>query len=120
MSHWMRSLADHFAATRRRFPEDDLMIVFDIDGTILDMRHMVHHVLLGYDRAHGSEYFYGLCVEDVDVHENQLEPLLLRRGLTEEIRRDVLRWYLEQRWTSSAILASHRPFQGVMDIIRWF
>ncbi len=120
MSNWMRTLADHYAAARRRFPADDLMVVFDIDGTILDMRHMVRHVLLGYDRAHGSEHFYGLCIEDVDVHENQLEPLLLRLGLADEVRRDVLRWYLEQRWTSAAILASHRPFQGVMDIIRWF
>jgi hypothetical protein len=120
MSDWMRTLAEHYAAARRRFPDDDLMVVFDIDGTILDMRQMVRHVLLGYDKRNGTEYFYGLCVEDVDVHENRLEPLLVRLGLADGVRRDVLRWYLEQRWTSAAILASHRPFQGVMDIIRWF
>lgn len=120
MNDWMRDLAEHYAAARSRHPWDDLMIVFDIDGTILDMRHMVWHVLLEYDRAHRSEFFYGLCVEDVDVHENQLEPMLLRLGLQEDVRRDVLHWYLERRWTSAAILASHRPYQGVMDIIRWF
>ena len=116
----MRELAEHYAAARRRHPWDDLMVVFDIDGTILDMRHMVWHVLLEYDRVHRTEFFYGLCVEDVDVHENQLEPLLLRLGLPADARQDVLRWYLERRWTSAAILASHRPYQGVMDIIRWF
>lgn len=119
-SNWMRTLADHYAAARRRFPHEDLMVVFDIDGTILDMRHMVRHVLLAYDRAHGTEYFHGLCVEDVDVHENRVEPLLLRLGLADDARADVLRWYLEQRWTSGAILASHQPYRGVMDIIRWF
>src|SRR5687767_13908330 len=108
MSDWMRGLAEHYAAVRRRYPEDDLMVVFDIDGTILDMRHMVRHVLLAYDRAHGTEYFHGLCVADVDVHENQVEPLLLRLGLPEEKRQEVLSWYREERWTSDAILASHR------------
>jgi len=120
MNDWMRDLAEHYAAARNRHPWSDLMIVFDIDGTILDMRQMVWHVLLEYDRAHGSEFFYGLCVEDVDVHENQVEPLLSRLGLPEGARRDVMRWYLERRWSSAAILASHRPYQGVMDIIRWF
>jgi hypothetical protein len=120
MNDWMRDLAEHYATARNRYPWDDLMVVFDIDGTILDMRHMVWHVLLGYDRAHRTEYFYGLRPEDVDVHENRLEPLLLRLGLASEARADVLSWYLERRWSSEAILASHRPYQGVMDIIRWF
>jgi hypothetical protein len=120
MSNWMRDLAKHYAAARRRHPLDDLLVVFDIDGTILDMRHMVWHVLLEYDRMHGSEHFRGLCVEDVDVHENQLEPFLARFGLSEAVQREVLEWYLERRWSSTAILASHRPYRGVMDIIRWF
>ena len=71
MSDWMRELAEHYAAARNRYPWSDLMIVFDIDGTILDMRQMVWHVLLEYDRTHGSEFFYGLRVEDVDVHERR-------------------------------------------------
>jgi len=120
MNDWMRTLADHYTAARRRWPMDDLVIVFDIDGTILDMRHMVAHVLLAYDRAHGTEHFRGLCVDDVDVHENNVAPLLLRRGLPESVAQGVLDWYREHRWSSAAILAAHRPFQGVMDIIRWF
>jgi hypothetical protein len=38
MNDWMRTLADHYTAARRRWPMDELVIVFDIDGTILDMR----------------------------------------------------------------------------------
>ena len=52
------------------------MIVFDIDGTILDMRYMVRWVLLAYDRGHGTSYFHGLNVEDIQVHENQLDRFL--------------------------------------------
>jgi hypothetical protein len=40
----MRRLAAHYGRFRSEYPEDQLLIVFDIDGTILDMRHMVRHV----------------------------------------------------------------------------
>ena len=62
---WMRRLAEHYAGFRRNSPDDRLLIVFDIDGTILDLRHMVRHVLLDYDREHGTDFFHGLSAEDV-------------------------------------------------------
>jgi len=46
----MRRLAAHYGRFRSDYPEDQLLIVFDIDGTILDMLHMVRHVLLLFDR----------------------------------------------------------------------
>ena len=39
VSDWMRSLAGHYVNSRIAHPEDDLLVVFDIDGTILDMGH---------------------------------------------------------------------------------
>jgi hypothetical protein len=72
----MRRLAAHYGRFRREYPEDQLLIVFDIDGTILDMRHMVCHVLLSFDRSHGSDWFHGLTADDVTVHENQVDQLL--------------------------------------------
>ena len=38
---WMRSLAEHYERTRQGHPTDELCVVFDIDGTILDLRHLV-------------------------------------------------------------------------------
>jgi hypothetical protein len=35
----MRSLAGPYVNSRIAHPEDDLLVVFDIDGTILDMGH---------------------------------------------------------------------------------
>jgi hypothetical protein len=89
-SDWMRQLADHYGRFRRSYPEDRLLIVFDIDGTILDLRHMVRHVLLDYDRSHGTDLFHGLTVDDVDVHENRVEEFLTARSLPAETRQDVL------------------------------
>ena len=94
---WMRRLAEHYAGVRRSSPDDRLLIVFDIDGTILDLRHMVRHVLLDYDREHGTDFFRGLRAEDVDVHENRVEEFLIGRTLPAETREQVLAWYLDHR-----------------------
>jgi hypothetical protein len=120
VTDWMRRLADHYARFRQDYPDDRLLIVFDIDGTILDLRHMVRHVLLDYDRAHGSNLFHGLSVEDVDVHENRVEEFLAARALPAKTRTRVLDWYLERRWQPDSVLAAHRPYRGVLEVIRWF
>ena len=117
---WMRALADRFRAARRRHPEDALTIVFDIDGTILDMRHMIRHVLIGYDGAHGTDHFTGLNADDIRVHENHVDRFLAGLELPEAERRAIHAWYLERRWAPESILASHRPYRGVMEVIRWF
>src|SRR5215218_4440245 len=116
----MRRLAAHYGRFRSEYPEDQLLIVFDIDGTILDMRHMVRHVLLWFDRAHGSDWFRGLTAHDVTVHENQVDQLLRDMALPAPVAERAYRWYLEQRWQPEAVLAAHRPYQGVLDVIRWF
>ena len=45
---------------------------------------------------------------------------MLRRSLPTAVAERAYRWYLEQRWRSEAVLAAHRPYQGVLDVIRWF
>jgi hypothetical protein len=44
MADWMRRLAHHYAAVRAAHPADQLLVVFDIDGTILDVEraHAAH------------------------------------------------------------------------------
>jgi len=36
MKHWMAELAAHYEKTRRLYPQDKLMILFSVDGTILE------------------------------------------------------------------------------------
>ena len=117
---WMCSLAEHHAHHRAASADERLLLVFDIDGTILDMRHMVRHVLAAYDRAHGTDLFCDLRPEDVDVHENHVDRFLENRALAPTVRDDVHRWYLQHRWAPAAVLEAHRPFRGVMEVIRWF
>ncbi len=120
MRNWMHELASHYEQTRRRHSAEKLMIVFDIDGTIIDMRHMVLYVLQAYDRSQGTRFFRRLRVADIVVHENHVSDLLRQMDIPPRRREHILAWYLKHRWSSLAIHASHRPYQGVLEVIRWF
>jgi phosphoglycolate phosphatase-like HAD superfamily hydrolase len=116
----MWELAVHYERMRRAYPDDELCVVFDIDGTILDVRYLVAHALVAYDRAHDTEYFQGLHAEDVTVHEDRIDEFLADLALPALVRADVLAWYAEHLWSPEAILAANRPYQGVLGVIRWF
>lgn len=120
MKNWMKTLATHYQNIRNRYPDDTVMILFDVDGTILDTRFVMLHALKTYDQEHGTAFFADLTVDDIRVHEHQAEELLASRGLPAEQRQKVLDWYQRHRWSSTAILGSHQPFRGVMEVIRWF
>jgi hypothetical protein len=117
---WMRTLSNHYHGTRLRHPAVELCVVFDIDGTILDMRHLVVHVLLGYDRTHDTDHFRGLVADDIAHHEDDVDQLLASLGVPSDIRADVAAHYRASLWDREALLAASRPFEGVLGVIRWF
>ena len=120
MDSWMTRLARHYDKVRARYPDDELLILFDIDGTILDMRWMVLFLLRRYDHEHDTTLFQGLGLADIEVHENHVDRLLEGLNLRRSLCRKVRDWYLTNRWSSEAILTAHHPFAGVMEVIRWF
>lgn len=117
---WMKELADCYLRVCVQYPGEPLMLVSDIDGTIIDMRYLVLSVLQSYDRARGTAYFTRLRPADVTVHENRVETLLERVAVPASERAAVMDWYLEQRWQEGTILRSHRPFPGAFPMMRWF
>lgn len=120
MTTWMAALAAHHREMRCRYPADALLILFDIDGTILDLRHMILYLLTRYDREHGTDHFRDLSLTDIDVHENVIDEFLIRLGLSEEARTEIERWYRERYWSSETIGTTHYAFDNVLDVIRWF
>ena len=120
MVSWMKRLALHYEETRRLYPDEALMILFDIDGTIVDMRFLIHHVLRKFDEAHGTTFFDGLEFTDITVHENHVGELLRRLDIPAEDQKRVLDFWLENRWWPGSLVESHRAFEGAMEIIRWF
>ncbi len=122
MTHgdWMHTLGAHVRRMRAAYPHDELAICFDIDGTIVDTRHLVVHLLLSYDRAHGTGHFHGITAEDITAHEARVDEVLAPFSLPPAVREDVRAWYLAHLRDSETIAAAHRPYQGVLSVIRWF
>lgn len=116
----MTELNQHYQHMRRLYPRDKLIILFDIDGTILDMRYMVWRLLKSYDQLHQTDYFTSLSVADINVSENQLLPLLVALRIPAEQQQQIMAWFEQHAWSSVAMLEAHRPFQGVLEVIRWF
>ena len=116
----MNKLSYHYQKMRHLYPDDKLIVLFDIDGTIVDTRYMVLHALNSYDQIHGTSYFDDLAISHVTMHEDRAEDLLDSLDLPASVREQVGLWYRSTRWSSKAILESHRPYHGVMEVMRWF
>ncbi|MCE7988292.1 MAG: hypothetical protein DYG89_44605 [Caldilinea sp. CFX5] len=120
MTNWMAALAAHHARMRQQYPDDALLLLFDIDGTILDLRHMIFYLLTRYDREHGADHFRNLSLTDIDVHENVIDRFLQRLGLAEEARLEIEEWYRQRYWSPEIIATAHYAFENVFAVIRWF
>jgi hypothetical protein len=113
---WMHSLALHFDRVRRAYPADQLLIVFDFDGTVVDQSHGVRDSILEYDRVHGTDHFHGLVAAELDAHENDLERVLAERGLPPSVRSKVPRW----RSQPDSMGGFDRARPGILEVMRWF
>ena len=120
MREWMKRLALHYERVKYLQPEDKLMILFDIDGTILDMRCMILYVLQSFDYHHGTCFFEGMKSSDITIHETEVNKLLDKLAIPMDQRADIVDWYEKKFWSNEAMLEAHRPFAGVMEVIRWF
>lgn len=117
---WMNTLAKHYTRMQRLHPEDQLLILFDIDGTIVDTRHIVYGTLLSFDLRHGTAYFRHLKLSDISFHEKHFDQWVARLDLQDDIRRAVVEWYIRYFWSPDALISTHQPYDGVMEVIRWF
>jgi hypothetical protein len=115
----MRNLAFHYEAMKNAHPDERIMIVFDIDGTILDVRLMVLSVLKAYDQERGTGFFRNLSCNDITGEALDIPALLREFALSPQERADTAAWCGDNFW-SKAMKSVQQPFHGVMDVIRWF
>ncbi|OPY02813.1 MAG: HAD superfamily, subfamily IIIB (Acid phosphatase) [Syntrophorhabdus sp. PtaB.Bin184] len=120
MNHWMQILATHHRRMYDRHDGRPLIILFDIDGTILDMRYMIYNVLKRFDEEHGTDHFGGVTVDDIDFHEEHVTGFLDRLKVSRDHQLKVLYRYEPLFLAMAADPYAHVPFSGVFEVIRWF
>ena len=120
MKNWVDDLTFHYEAALGKYPGEKLLIVCDIDQTILDMRHGIVQALLGFDGRQGSRYFDSVGLTDVDGNEDRLQSLFEQLQLPSAIRLAAGAECEKAARSREVILSAHRRFQGILDLIRWF
>jgi hypothetical protein len=84
--NWTLELARHDAHVRSAHPTDRLLVVSELDGPIVDQRHIVRRRLLDYDRVHGTNHFSGVELAEVDVDAGNLERFITVKDFRRRVR----------------------------------
>ncbi len=117
---WLRALFRHIEQARLDHPADELLVLFDIDGTLLDFRAGLIDLLERFDQEHGSSHFAGLSIEEVRLEEAPLRRLFEARQVPHHLRRELLARAERLGWSPRAVIGAHQPFLGMLEILRWF
>ena len=75
---WMKSLSEHYHLMSEAHPQAQIMVVFDIDDTIVDIRIPLLYVLQKYDTIHKTSHFSNLTLEDIIFEEWHIQDWLPR------------------------------------------
>jgi len=119
MRQWMNRLAEQHRRMREMYPLDNLAFVFDIDDTILDVRHMIMQVLRSFDRRNGTRYFYDLTLRDIRAGEMEVHRTLEGLQIPQIEQPHIMDWFKGRCWSPAVIRDGHRPFPGAIEVIRW-
>ncbi|MEZ4664074.1 MAG: hypothetical protein R2911_41610 [Caldilineaceae bacterium] len=120
MSTWLTKLAQQYDKMRLENAHDQKILLLDIDGTILDIRYAIYHLLRQYDRQHETDFFQTLNAAHIQSPLNSLPALFKNRRLARKNQRCVLEWVLEHLYNDATIHQYSQPHEGVFALIRWF
>lgn len=116
---WLRALADHVARQGEQFPEAALLVLVDIDGTLLDLRHGVQAILADFDRRHPGQALSELPIERLPNDERSLRALFEAHEVDHCERERLLVAFERLCWSPEAVSATQQPFLGVLEMLRW-
>jgi len=119
MRDWIRVLLNHHEQSLRRFPEQRLLVLFDVDDTFLDMRLALASVLRAYDVAHGSAHFGALDPATLDPFGRGIEDILARCRVPADEQPRVLAWHQHERRCEEMIRLAHAPYRGLLELAGW-
>ncbi|MBD3375087.1 HAD hydrolase-like protein [candidate division KSB1 bacterium] len=119
MADWLKILASHIHSQRQRYPGKPMMVVFDIDGTILDLSYSIEYCFKEYDRTHQTQFFKNLNRLELNIHENYPQQLLQQMNIPYDKHEEMLGWYWQILWSEECLKNVLKPYPGVLEVIRW-
>ncbi len=116
---WMQALAAHYrtACSTQTAP---LLLLCDIDDTLLDTRFMIRAVLQTGDAERGTRYFADLELDEIWMAESRLAELLALRGVPQAEQAAVLSSYAQHAWSAPALRHWQTALPGAMQMVAWF
>ena len=116
---WMHALAAHYraACNTRSAP---LLLLCDIDDTLLDTRFMIRAVLQTGDAERGTGYFSDLELDEIWMPESRIAELLAPRSVPPAEQAAVLRSYAQHAWSAPALRHWQTALPGAMQLLAWF
>ena len=119
MNHrqWSEQLLNHHRAGVEQYPQHELAVVFDIDGTLVDPRATLLSLLKQYDRCNGTQLFIDKTLQCITHYENHLEQQLDAWALPQHLIQDVCDYYFGNRWDEATVLDSQTAYAGVEALL---
>ena len=118
MIHWMHHLQNHLSSIRQRASSPrPVLVLFDIDGTILDTRHTLVQLLQAYDAHTGSRYFDGLKCDAIDFADTELLDRLGELGAPPSAHSEVADFLACASRDWDRWIHACEPYAGAMEVI---
>ncbi len=116
MRDWIRTLLNHHELSLHRFPDQRLLVLFDVDDTFLDMRLALASLLRAYDASHASTHFAELQPHTLDRFGRGIESLLEQCRVPPAEQPQVLAWYQHKRRCGDIARLAHAPYRGLLAL----
>ena len=119
MRDWTRALLCHHERSLQRFPNQRLLVLFDVDDTFLDMRLALAGLLRAYDAAHASTHFSALDPGTLDPFGRGIEAILEHCRVPADEQPQVLAWFQHKRRCGEIARLAHAPYRGLLGLAAW-
>jgi hypothetical protein len=117
MSNALELLIMHHENMRILYPDDDLMVLCECDGSLYDTRMLTLHVLRSFDHEHQTSFFSRVSPEHLPVPLPDIEEVLCALEIPFGISAAITAWYCRHRWDMDGVRHAHRPVANVLKIL---
>lgn len=117
MSSAIELLIMHHENMRILYPDEELMVLCECEGTLYDRRALALHALRAFDRAHTTSFFSRAGLEQLPLPLPDIEELLGRLSIPYGISSTIADWYRRNLWTMDGIRHAHRPLANVLTVL---